>query len=60
MFLERVTKNPPWEEPMALVHETDRPRDLSLVGLVLVVFGIIAVAVPCLKMAIDQLFSLIW
>ncbi len=45
---------------MALVHETDRPRDLSLVGLVLVVFGIIAVAVPCLKMAIDQLFSLIW
>jgi hypothetical protein len=46
---------------MALVHDhRDRTRDLSLVGLVLVVFGIIAVSVPCLKMAVDQCFSLIW
>lgn len=47
---------------MALVHDhqPDRAHDLALVGLVLVVFGIIAAAVPCLKMAVDQVFSLIW
>jgi hypothetical protein len=45
---------------MALVHDhQDRSRDLSLIGLVLVVFGIIAVSVPCLKMAVDQLFALL-
>ncbi len=47
---------------MALVHH-HRPgqtHDLSLVGLALVVFGIIALAVPCLKWAVDQLFALIW
>ena len=46
---------------MALVHhhEPDRVHDWSLVGLVVVVFGIIAAAVPCLKMAVDQLFYLI-
>lgn len=45
---------------MALVHhhQADRKHDLALVGLVLVVFGIIALAVPCAKMAIDQAFSL--
>jgi hypothetical protein len=43
---------------MSLVQHPDRSHDLSLVGLILVVFGIIAAAVPCLKMAVDQLFSL--
>jgi len=43
---------------MALVHDhRDRSRDISLVGLVLVVFGIIAVSVPCLKLAVDQFFA---
>jgi len=47
---------------MALVHnhQTDRTHDLSLVGLVLVVFGIIALAVPSARFVIDQLFSLVW
>jgi hypothetical protein len=45
---------------MSLVHHPDRSHDLSLIGLILVVFGIIAAAVPCLKVAVDQLFSLIW
>ncbi|HEY2034249.1 MAG TPA: hypothetical protein VGH02_11240 [Rhizomicrobium sp.] len=48
---------------MSLVHhhhQPDRAHDLALVGLVVVVFGIIAAAVPCLKMAVDQFFSLIW
>jgi hypothetical protein len=45
---------------MSLVHHPDRAQDLSLVGLVLVVFGIIALCVPCLKMAVDQFFGLIW
>jgi hypothetical protein len=45
---------------MALVHHPDRSQDLALVGLVLVVFAIIAAAVPCLKIAVDQFFSLIW
>jgi hypothetical protein len=55
------SQNLPREEVMALVHhhEPDRVHDWSLVGLVVVVFGIIAAAVPCLKMAVDQLFSLI-
>jgi hypothetical protein len=44
---------------MSLVHHPDRTRDLSLVGLVLVVFGIIAAAVPCLKLAVDQLFAML-
>ncbi|HEX3675282.1 MAG TPA: hypothetical protein VHU87_13495 [Rhizomicrobium sp.] len=44
---------------MSLVHHPDRSHDLALVGLVLVVFGIIAAAVPCLKVAVDQLFALI-
>jgi hypothetical protein len=45
---------------MALVHhEPDRTHDLSIVALVLVVFAIIAAAVPCLTMAVDQLFALI-
>ena len=44
---------------MSLVHHADRTRDLSLVGLVLVVFGIIAAAVPCLKLAVDQLFAML-
>jgi hypothetical protein len=39
-------------------HEPDFRHDLGLVGLVLVVFGIIAAAVPCLKMAIDGFFGL--
>ncbi|MEJ0024851.1 MAG: hypothetical protein WDN01_02385 [Rhizomicrobium sp.] len=45
---------------MALVHHPHphRTHDLAVVGLVLVVFGIIAAAIPCLKMAIDQLFAL--
>ncbi len=46
---------------MALVHhEHSGPNGLSIVSLVLIVFGIIALAVPCLKMAVDQMFSLIW
>lgn len=46
---------------MALVHhEPDRTRDLALVGLALVVFAIIAAAVPCCKICVDQAFSLIW
>ncbi len=44
---------------MALVHQPDRSHDLSLVVLVLVIFGIIAAAIPCLKMAVDQFFSLV-
>ena len=49
---------------MALVHHhnhhPDRVQDLALVGLFLVVVGIIAFAVPCVKMAVDQAFALIW
>lgn len=45
---------------MALVHRPDRLHDLSLVGLFLVVVGIIAAAVPCMKFLVDRLFSLIW
>ncbi|MBS0278146.1 MAG: hypothetical protein JSR81_11020 [Proteobacteria bacterium] len=45
---------------MALVHhhEPDRVHDWSLVGLVAVIFGIIALAVPFVRMAIDQIFGL--
>jgi hypothetical protein len=44
---------------MALVHrhEPDRSRDLALMVLVLVVFGIIAAAVPCLKICVDGMFA---
>jgi hypothetical protein len=43
---------------MTLVHHQapDRSHDLSIVALVLVVFAIIAAAVPCLKIAVDQIF----
>jgi hypothetical protein len=46
---------------MALAHhhEPDRRRDLALVGLVFVLFGIIAAAVPCLKLCVDFLFRLV-
>jgi len=45
---------------MSLVqrHEPNRGRDLALLGLALVVFAIIAAAVPVSKMCIDSLFSL--
>mgnify|MGYP001600151502 CR=1 FL=1 len=45
---------------MALVHHTDRRHDLSLIGLVLVVFAIIAVAAFCVRLIMDQVFSLLW
>lgn len=46
---------------MALVHhEPDKTHDWHLCGLVLVVFGVIALSVPCVKMAVDQVFALIW
>ena len=48
------------ENAMALVHHTDRVHDLSLIGLVLVVFGIIAVAAFCVRLVMDQVFSLFW
>jgi hypothetical protein len=45
---------------MALVHhQPDRSHDWSLIGLFLVVIGLIALSVPCVKMAVDQFFSLI-
>jgi len=46
---------------MALVHhpEPDRSRDLALIGLVVVIFGIIAAAIPCLKTVVDALFRLL-
>lgn len=45
---------------MALVHhhEPDRLHDLALIGLAIVVFGIIAAAVPCLKAIVDSFFAL--
>ncbi|HEY5046661.1 MAG TPA: hypothetical protein VII49_01400 [Rhizomicrobium sp.] len=45
---------------MALVHhpEPDRTHDIALIGLVVVVFAIIAAAVPCLKLCIDGFFRL--
>jgi hypothetical protein len=54
------SKNPAWEEIMALVHhhEPDRSHDLALVVLALVVCGIIAAAVPFLKVCVDGLFGL--
>jgi hypothetical protein len=45
---------------MALVHpQREKSHDWHLIGLVLVVFGVIALSVPCVKMAVDQFFSLI-
>ncbi len=45
---------------MSLVHrhEPNRVHNLALLGLVLVVFGIIAVAVPLSKVCIDSIFAL--
>ena len=43
---------------MALVHEPDRAHDLHLCGLALVVFGIIAIAIPILQIVVSQLFSM--
>ncbi len=45
---------------MALVHhhEPDRSHDLALIGLAVVVFGIIAAAVPVLKFCVDCCFTL--
>ena len=54
------SQNSPLEEFMSLVHHPDRSHDLSLIGLVLVIFAIIAAAVPCLKLAVDQAWSLLW
>lgn len=45
---------------MALVDHPGRGHDLSLVGLIMVVLGILALAASCCKMAVDQLFSLFW
>ena len=42
---------------MAIAGHSDRSRDLSLIGLVLAVGAIIAVSVPCVKIAVDQFFS---
>ena len=45
---------------MTLVHQhRDRSHDLSLIGLIVVIVGIIAFSVPCVKIAIDQAFSLV-
>ncbi len=45
---------------MALVHrhEPNRGRDFALVGLALIIFAIIAAAVPISKMCIDSVFGL--
>jgi hypothetical protein len=45
---------------MALVHhhEPDRIHDFALAGLALVVFGIIAAAVPFLKLCVDWCFAI--
>jgi hypothetical protein len=45
---------------MALVHhhEPDRAHDAALVILAVVIFGIIAAAVPCLKACVDGFFAL--
>jgi hypothetical protein len=45
---------------MGLVRHPDRTDDLSLIGLILAVVAIVAAAVPCVKMAVDQFFQLIW
>lgn len=46
---------------MAVIHhhEPDRGRDLALLGLVLVLFGIIAISIPCLKVCVDYAFRLV-
>ncbi|HTT99460.1 MAG TPA: hypothetical protein VMF58_15540 [Rhizomicrobium sp.] len=48
------------EEAMALVHnhEPDRSHDLALCGLAVIVFAIIAAAVPLLKFCVDFGFTL--
>lgn len=48
------------EENMVLVHhhEPDRSHDLALAVLALVVVGIIAAAVPLLKLCVDWGFAL--
>jgi hypothetical protein len=43
---------------MALIDHSSRGHDLSIIGLVIVVFGILAASASCLKIAMDQLFSL--
>jgi len=45
---------------MALVHnhEPDRSHDLALCGLAVIVFAIIAAAVPLLKFCVDFGFTL--
>lgn len=43
---------------MAIVHEPDRTHDLSLCGLALVVFGIIAISIPVLQIVVSQLFAI--
>ena len=43
---------------MALVHEPDRAHDFHLCGLFLVVFGIIAAAVPFLQIVVSHIFAL--
>jgi hypothetical protein len=60
MMFPSGSQNSLWEDIMALVHhpEPDRSRDLALIGLVVVIFGIIAAAVPCLKTLVDGLFRL--
>jgi hypothetical protein len=45
---------------MALVDRPDRLHDLALVGLVFIVFGILAAAASLAKMVLDQFFSLVW
>jgi hypothetical protein len=44
---------------MALVKQ-DRSEDLSLIGLIFAVIAIVAAAIPCVKTAVDQFFSLIF
>ncbi|HVZ92315.1 MAG TPA: hypothetical protein VG843_11745 [Rhizomicrobium sp.] len=45
---------------MALVHhhEPDHAHDMALIGLAALVIGIIAVAVPVLRVCVDYLFGL--
>jgi len=43
---------------MALVHEPDRAHDLHLCGLAVVVFAIIAIAIPILQIVVGQLFAM--
>lgn len=45
---------------MALVDQTGRVHDISIVGLVAAIFGILAAAALCAKMAVDLLFAVFW